>query len=446
MGHVAPEFFVLHNFISYPTRDSVETEDGESISEDDDEDEDDDKRVTKSTAKGEYKLTDSHLARLNCKLVKNPHYRSAAPMRLYLLREVKRISKNIRIERAKLARAKLHAAIEKRVNQLRKRDIDPFAITCGDLRDEIFGDFLDDAEKVTSKITDVTKKFRAHRMINIMPKMFHRRTDIRQLFFGVKMRNRNPAAHVKCIIDKARRRTALLGIVLTPGTPIVDTLSTFVQMNDLRSFECVAVNVSSLKDGVDKMILAKERAWGTALERVEAVLNKARTMGIDSSSLRRAKRRMESAPGHALLGVEATEARLTEIERSTRPKRKALLVAALGEYGVRLRSDSGFCKSFIAGSSLASAQEVAATMRITSFLFSYGHEVWSEFSDSCERDMSNLLLTDQVACWHDACTEVMGDYEDECEDARTGRCIECAVSRILYRMLSLEKTEEVWVR
>lgn len=351
-------------------------------------------------------------------------------MRLYLLREVKRISKNIRIEKAKLARAKLRSAIEKRVNQLRKRDIDPFAITCGDLRDDIFGDFLDDAEKVTSKITIVAKKFRAARMISIMPKMFHQRSDIRQLFSGVKMRKRNVAAQVKCIVDKARRRTALLGIVLTPGTPIVDALSTFVQMHDLRNFELVAVNVSSLKDGVDEMILAKERARGTALGRVEAVLGKARTLGIDSNSLRRARMRMESAPDHAILGVEATEARLAEIERSTRPKRKerkALLMASLQEYGLRLRSDSGFCNSFIAGSSLASAQEVAATMRITSFLFSYGHDVWSEYSDSCEGHMSDLLLNNRAACWHDACTDTMKAYKYHCRTYRPPprECIEC---------------------
>jgi hypothetical protein len=45
-------------------------------------------RVSASTAKSDYLLTDGDLARLQCELVKNPVYRSAAPMRLYLLRDV----------------------------------------------------------------------------------------------------------------------------------------------------------------------------------------------------------------------------------------------------------------------------------------------------------------------------------------------------------------------
>lgn len=40
--------------------------------------------ICASTAKNQYKLSESDLSRLQCKLVPNPHYRCAAPMRLYL--------------------------------------------------------------------------------------------------------------------------------------------------------------------------------------------------------------------------------------------------------------------------------------------------------------------------------------------------------------------------
>lgn len=45
-------------------------------------------RITASRAKGEYGLNESDLDQLDCDLVRNPHYRSAAPMRLYLMTDV----------------------------------------------------------------------------------------------------------------------------------------------------------------------------------------------------------------------------------------------------------------------------------------------------------------------------------------------------------------------
>ena len=45
-------------------------------------------RITASTAKNVYHLNDADLGQLRCELVRNPHYRSAAPMRLYELDEV----------------------------------------------------------------------------------------------------------------------------------------------------------------------------------------------------------------------------------------------------------------------------------------------------------------------------------------------------------------------
>ena len=45
-------------------------------------------RICASTAKSDYMLTDGDLAALPCELARNPVYRSAAPMRLYLQRDV----------------------------------------------------------------------------------------------------------------------------------------------------------------------------------------------------------------------------------------------------------------------------------------------------------------------------------------------------------------------
>jgi hypothetical protein len=44
--------------------------------------------VCASRAKSQYKLSEQDLGRLICALVRNPHYSSQAPMRLYNLAEV----------------------------------------------------------------------------------------------------------------------------------------------------------------------------------------------------------------------------------------------------------------------------------------------------------------------------------------------------------------------
>lgn len=60
-------------------------------------------RICASRAKSEYKLTEGDLAELSYTSVKNPHYRSAAPMRLYVESEVKVVAeeKRVRLEHEK---------------------------------------------------------------------------------------------------------------------------------------------------------------------------------------------------------------------------------------------------------------------------------------------------------------------------------------------------------
>lgn len=55
-------------------------------------DESSDRRITLSTAKQDYRLTDKDLVGIDYRAVKNPHYRSAAPMRLYNELEIRELS------------------------------------------------------------------------------------------------------------------------------------------------------------------------------------------------------------------------------------------------------------------------------------------------------------------------------------------------------------------
>ena len=46
------------------------------------------KYITAGTAKADYAMNEVDLAELDCLEVRNPHYRSGAPMRLYLLSQI----------------------------------------------------------------------------------------------------------------------------------------------------------------------------------------------------------------------------------------------------------------------------------------------------------------------------------------------------------------------
>ena len=57
------------------------------------EDEERPEKITATDAKREYTITAHDLAKLPCEVLANPHYRSAGPMKLYLLEDIKRVSK-----------------------------------------------------------------------------------------------------------------------------------------------------------------------------------------------------------------------------------------------------------------------------------------------------------------------------------------------------------------
>ncbi len=81
-------------------------------------------RITATRAKTEFRLTENDLLSLNETLVRNPHYRSAAPMRLYLLSDVVAASheKHGGPEGLVAAREKAQASTAKRRHTLEEKE------------------------------------------------------------------------------------------------------------------------------------------------------------------------------------------------------------------------------------------------------------------------------------------------------------------------------------
>ena len=95
--------------------------------------------------------------------------------------------------------------------------------------------------------------------------------------------------------------------------------------------------------------------------------------------------------------------------------------------GLRLRSDSGFCSSFIKGTSLATCEEVVFTMRLTSWLFDeFNHRTWSEWHNELEDAMNDAVLKDNLS-WSDAFEAICDRYYSSCESTMNdyGTCRQC---------------------
>lgn len=87
--------------------------------------------------------------------------------------------------------------------------------------------------------------------------------------------------------------------------------------------------------------------------------------------------------------------------------RRDLLRRELGRFNLELRSDSRFCNQFIEGETLATLEEVVATMRVTSFLFRRGgHRLWSINRFRLETHMRDLVGNGNHH-WYSACEEAM---------------------------------------
>lgn len=99
------------------------------------------------------------------------------------------------------------------------------------------------------------------------------------------------------------------------------------------------------------------------------------------------------------------------------PVRRNELVAELTLHGLTLRSDSTFCRQYIRGETTASLQEVVATMKLTSFLFSRGgHRVWSRWHKILENVMKNRVRSGVTQCWYSACNYVMETNMNNLDD------------------------------
>jgi hypothetical protein len=104
---------------------------------------------------------------------------------------------------------------------------------------------------------------------------------------------------------------------------------------------------------------------------------------------------------HPKYGVDNTVEKIVSNMKLTDAERQILLENEMQKWGLDIRKDSSFCKDFISGNTLAEVDEVAATMALTAWLFSFSHFAWSKFRFSFEDKMKELVFKKQYS-WADA--------------------------------------------
>ena len=204
-------------------------------------------------------------------------------------------------------------------------------------------------------------------------------------------------------------------------------MSMLLNATDRNSLLKVSKGHGRLCASVEMMISASKRRESIVRKSMDKVLFRAEELGFDFNSVSRARTRMQMRPEHPVLGIVATRALIENIQKQSSKERRTLLKKALEAEGLRLRSDSGFCSSFIAGTSLATCDEVVSTMRLTKWLFDeFNHTTWSAWHEELEDAMNSAVLKKSMS-WSDAFDNVSEEYYDECANSFVSarQCIEC---------------------
>ena len=377
-------------------------------------------RITKSRAKSEFKLSDADLADLDVVFVRNPHYRSAPDMQLFLMEEVTACSEAKLAAKQHAKAAKAQVEYGKRLATLLKAKVDVDAVTEPNMIAFVLGDYTDPAVvKPKRRVTVLKRRFRGYCMLKThLPNAtnLHVRTDLCTLMEGLKLKKRDiPVRVITNMIFRAIRTTHLFCFVLSLDHMRL-ALGEFLLPDDMVTVKEAFRGHPSGTQAITKAENTIAATMQRELNAYDAFLDAA-NFSVTSESRRKSKLRMKQYPYHPVFGVRGMTAQLHRMAAEPKQKRRRrLLAAALSKHGLALRPDSKFCAAFIGRSTLASCGEVVATMRLSRWLFRYGHVVWSNLHTKFEDHMCALVMRKRLS-WGAAVEKIMnnGNFQSQCE-------------------------------
>ncbi|KAG5186323.1 hypothetical protein JKP88DRAFT_240927 [Tribonema minus] len=324
----------------------------------------------------------------------NPMYRSSTPMQLFLAAEItalQKLAKNEALAKTKNATA----ARDARVTAL------PISISTipAALRSEVLGDYCDVVENKhnkpkTSKRSVTTKYAFVKTIKDCMPTVV---PALKQNRFGLK----HPDALLRFIVgrkikncdDATERFVSFQLLVRNCIDRETHRMATYLTPSDTKAaIEAIAGFGPALAEATAK----RSQALRTALAK-----QKPEALGLldDNACAKRISRYMK----YLRYDVQDIVSSLTDfyVTRQDIDTRKARLKAALAEWDLGRRSDSGFCDDYEYGRVDVDPQEVAGVMYIVSSLFEEGgHRAYSEYSHTMEQTFIDQVF-DKGASWKD---------------------------------------------
>jgi len=100
-------------------------------------------------------------------------------------------------------------------------------------------------------------------------------------------------------------------------------------------------------------------------------------------------------------------------------ERQNLLDLELEKQNMERREDSLLCKGFINGTvNNKSVDHIVAILKITSYLFTYSHFIYTNFSDICNNNLEQLMFNNRNKkkqyTWYDAVKDTCDKYRNKC--------------------------------
>ena len=342
---------------------------------------------TQTTAKS-LGLKPADMTVLQYKSVRNPHYRGAAPMKLFLRAECQFLAAQRAAASADKQALKTAEQTEKRDSRKRRLPFDSDKIPSS-VRTAWLGDYLSLQPKTTRRHV-----LAVHKVAKLA------------LCAAASVRATAPPLRLaERLLNFAQQRD-----IKTPdglGQAFLRTQDLFEQVIHLHYGRMVSFLCSE-----DRQVLLTSAPQFRAEHLELQYSSQSRLM----SALRRQLSESEAQTLIALPAVrrrigrykthqmdaEDVAAALVHFHHRGDSDRELELQQEMQHWGVAIRGDSSFCEQYISGGIDVDASEVAATMWLTSHLFDAGgHRLWSKYSGDVENRLCELVFR-HGRSWHEA--------------------------------------------
>lgn len=194
---------------------------------------DDARRITVTTAKSIYKVTEADLKDIDCKNAPNPHYKSASPMRLYRLSDIQAISDKKKEYEKQLQEEVNDRLYEERVGLLAAKDIQVDDIS-EPFYDYVLGDYLTNKKsKIT--ITSIKRHYTSVVLIKQLEEKWHL-PELIPYFYKYKGGTARMPITMMMVVEKALRISDKIMKVISNNL-LAYKIGSYLDTNALSNFK-----------------------------------------------------------------------------------------------------------------------------------------------------------------------------------------------------------------